>query len=90
MLLHNDVGGVGPAAAVVVDRFGGSLDGVRTALDDLRDNFADVHAQGAIAYADEMAQNHPTFDHRNLLGDAVTAIGEFHAALANPHHSTGD
>ncbi len=84
VLLHNDAGGVEPAALTVLDRFGGSLEGVRTALDDLRDNFADVHAQGAIAYADEMVRNHPTLDHRNLLGDAVTAIGEFHAALANP------
>lgn len=81
VLLQNDAGGVEQAATTVVDRFGAALDGVRTTLDDLRDNFADVAAQGALAYADEMVQNHPALDHRILLGDAVTAVGEFHTAL---------
>jgi len=81
VLLHNDAGGVDQAARTVLDRFGPDLNGVRTALDDLRATFAAVHAQGVIASADEMARNHPALDHRTMLGDAVTAVGEFHAAL---------
>lgn len=81
VLLHNDAGGVEQAAETVLDRFGPDLAAVRTALDDLCDNFADIAAQGTLAYADEMVLNHPTLDHRALLGDAVTAVGEFHTAL---------
>lgn len=81
VLLHNDAGGVEPATRKVLDWFADDLRGLQTALDDLRDNFADVAAQGALAYANEMLQNHPGFDHRLLLGDAVTAVAEFHATL---------
>ena len=77
VLLHNDAGGVEAASVMVLERFGTELGSLRTALDDLRDNFADVTAQGAVAYADEMAGNHPELEHRLLLADAVTAVGEF-------------
>lgn len=81
VLLHNDAGGVEAAADIVLAQFGSDLAAVRTALDDLRDNFADVDAQGAVAYADEMLANHPDLDHRALLADGVTAISEFHRIL---------
>ncbi len=81
VLLHNDAGGVEPATAAVTDRFGTHLGSIRTALDDLRNNFADIGAQGALAYADEMVANHPDLDHRALLADAVVAVGEFHEAV---------
>lgn len=78
VLLHNDAGGVDAAGTAVITRFGSDLASARTSLDDLRANFADISAQGAVAYADEMAANHPELEHRALLADAVTAIGEFH------------
>ncbi|MFZ1488679.1 MAG: nucleotidyl transferase AbiEii/AbiGii toxin family protein [Ilumatobacteraceae bacterium] len=81
VLLHNDAGGVDAASATVLARFGGDLDSIRPALDDLRDNFADTRSQGPIAYADEMIGNHPELDHRALLADAVTAVGEFYDSV---------
>lgn len=83
VLLYNDAGGVEAAADIVLARFGSELASVRTALDDLRDNFADVAAQGAVAYADEMLGNHPDLEHRALLADGVTAVGEFHGILSS-------
>ncbi len=83
VLLHNDAGGVEPAANIVLTRFGSELGSVRTALDDLIDNFADVAAQGAVAYADEMLGNHPELEHRVLLADGVTAVGEFYRILSS-------
>lgn len=81
VLLHNDAGGVEAAGDVVLTRFGSELRSLQTALDDLRDNFADVAAQGAVAYADEMLGNHPDLDHRTLLADGVTAVREFYGIL---------
>lgn len=78
VLLHNDAGGVATAASAVRSRFGSELSAIRTALDDLRDNFADVGGQGPTAYADEMTSNHPDLDHRAMLADAVIAVSEFH------------
>ena len=83
VLLHNDAGGVDAAASAVFAQFGDELASIRTALDDLRDNFADIGSQGPSAYADEMLVNHPELDHRALLADAVTAVSEFHHALTN-------
>ncbi len=50
VLLHNDRGGPAAAAELVRNRFGGELEAVRTALDDLRANFAVPKAQGSQAY----------------------------------------
>jgi hypothetical protein len=83
VLLHNDAGGVDAAVCTVVARFGDELGSIRTALDDLRDNFADIGSQGSGAYADEILVNHPGHDHRAVLADAVTAVSEFHHALTN-------
>lgn len=83
VLVHNDAGGVEAAANIVLARFGSDIGSMRTALDDLRDNFADVTAQGAVAYADEMLGNHPDLDHRILCGDGVTAVAEFHAIITS-------
>lgn len=81
VLLHNDAGGVDAAAAAVRTRFGSELGSLRTALDDLRDNFAAVTAQGAAAYADEVIGNHPELDRRTLLADASIAVGWFHEII---------
>ncbi|MBI4932428.1 MAG: hypothetical protein HY828_01040 [Actinobacteria bacterium] len=83
VLLHNDAGGVEAAADIVLTRFGSELSSVRTALDDLRDNFSDVAAQGAVAYADEMLGNHPDLERRALLADGVTAVREFYGILSS-------
>lgn len=84
VLLHNDGGGVEHAAAAVAERFGADIESARSALDDLADNFADTQAQGSEAYADEMGRNHPEIDHRLLLADAVTAVGDFYRLLISP------
>ena len=71
VLLHNDAGGIEDAAQAVVDRFAGDLNLVRTALDDLRDNFAAMDAQEPRAYAEQMMLDHPELDHTSLLAEAV-------------------
>lgn len=83
VLVHNDLGGPQPAARRVLDFFAGELVGASTALDDLRDNFADVDAQGAWAYADEMKFNHGDrdLDLAELRAEAVEAVRIFHAEL---------
>ena len=83
VLLHNDAGGVHSASSAVLARFGDDLGEMRTALDDLRDNFADTRSQGPAAYAAEMIGNHPQLDHRALLADAVTAVNEFHDTVTS-------
>lgn len=83
VLLHNDAGGVGAAAEAVMRRFGADIASMKTALDDLLDNFHDVDAQGTVAYASEMVANHPELDHRTLLADSVVAVAAFHEAV-NP------
>ncbi|HQZ34290.1 MAG TPA: hypothetical protein PK020_07680 [Ilumatobacteraceae bacterium] len=51
------------------------------ALDDLRDNFADLAAEGVVAYADQVRINHPDMVRRVPLADAVTAVNEYHGIL---------
>lgn len=85
VLLHNNAGGVDQAAASVINRFTpADFAQMRTALDDLRDNFADTNAQGPRAYSDEMTLNHPDLDQNQLRGDAVTAVRHFHTRLRQP------
>lgn len=81
VLLHNDVGGPEEAAQAVFDRFGQERVTVRTALDDLLDNFATPYAQGPQAYADQLMLDHPELDRTSLLADAVIAIETFHGRL---------
>lgn len=81
VLLHNDVGGPSVAATRVRDRFGDEIDGVATAFDDLRANFAVIDAQGPQAYVRQMLIDHPDLDPTTLAADAVLAIEEFHRGL---------
>jgi len=81
VLLHNDTGGPSEAAQAVLDKFGGELGTVRTALEDLLANFATTEAQGPQAYADQMMFDHPDLDRATLLADAVVAVGTFHDLL---------
>lgn len=81
VLLHNDAGGVEDAVRAVVDRFGGELYVIRTALDDLRDNFVAIDAQGPRAYAEQMMLDHPKLDHTSLLAEAVIAVETFYQRL---------
>lgn len=82
MLLHNDGGGPGAAAARVVDLFGDELGGsIRSALDDLLANFQTTTAQGQQAYASQMTQDHPELETSEEVADAVAAVHEFHAAI---------
>lgn len=83
VLLHNDAGGPLAAASIVIDKFGADLRGVLTALDDLRDNFGDIDAQGTLAYADEMTRNHEHLDRRDLLSEGLSAVQEFHRLVSD-------
>lgn len=78
VLLHNDAGGPDAAAALVLDRFGDDLTGsIRTAIQDLRANFADPGSQGPVAYTEQMHLDHPELDRRTLAADAVVAVDRF-------------
>lgn len=82
VLLHNDEGGVNAAANRVLAIFGSELVGpIRTALDDLRDNFGHSKSQGPNAYADQMVLDHPDLDATTLRAEAVTAVDQFHSQL---------
>lgn len=81
VLLHNDAGGPTAAAGLARERFGGELETVRTALDDLLANFADRDAQGPRAYVQQMRIDHPDLDSTTLAADAVLAVREFCSAL---------
>jgi len=77
VLLHNDAGGPEAAARAVLDRFGGQLGSIRTALADLAANFANPEAQGPRAYARQMAIDHPEVEPAAALADAVVAVDAF-------------
>ena len=78
VLLHNDAGGPEPAAAMVLDRFGGEITGsIRTAIEDLQANFATLTAQGPIAYRDQLLLDHPELDRATVTADAVLAVERF-------------
>jgi len=78
VLLHNDVGGPEAAAAAVLECIEDDLAGrTRTAVKDLRGNFADPKAQGPTACADQMLLDHPELDRTTLLADAVVAVDRF-------------
>ena len=82
VLLHNDEGGPGAAAARVIDRFSGDLRGfIRTALEDLLANFRTTTAQGPRAYASQMTEDHPELSASETAADAVAAVHEFHTAV---------
>lgn len=82
VLLHNDAGGPEAAAQAVHNRFRADLVGtMRTALRDLLANFADVHAQGPRAYAEQMCLDHSEMDARTLAADAVVSVDLFYRIL---------
>lgn len=81
VLLHNDEGGPHAAAQAILDRFVDDLTGMKTALDDLKANFADPKAQGPTAYADQMAIDHPEIFSQTARADAVVAVESFHNYL---------
>lgn len=77
VLLHNDEGGPESAVRAVLDRFREDLPRVRTALLDLRANFADHGAQGPRAYAQQLALDHPEVERATGLADAIVAVEAF-------------
>ncbi|MDE0521191.1 MAG: hypothetical protein OXH79_04465 [Boseongicola sp.] len=62
MLLHNDAGGTGAAAAAARGRFSGEIAALRTAINDLQANFQDANAQGTRAYVTQLRMDHPELD----------------------------
>jgi hypothetical protein len=77
VLLHNDLGGPEAAAAAVLDRFGDDLGAIKSAVDDLRANFAVPGAQGPTAYVEQMHLDHPELDKKTMAADAVVAVERF-------------
>jgi len=81
VMRHNDFGGIEGAANAVLEKFGDRLDVIRSALDDLLANFEFPHCQGAIAYADQMLEDHPEENRETLLADAVLSVKSFYKQL---------
>ena len=79
VLLHNDQGGPEAAANRVSALFSGDLP--RTALADLKANFAHPRDQGPEAYADQMLVDHEGLEEAGLRADAVVAVSAFCEAL---------
>lgn len=77
VLLHNDAGGPEAAAQAVTGKFHDELPGIASAIDDLAANFADTSAQGPVAYARQMAIDHPEVERSQALADAVVAVQSF-------------
>lgn len=78
VLFHNDLGGPEEAAAAVVERVGGELSGsIRSAMEDLRANFATPAVQGPLAYASQILLDHPELDRATVTADAVIAVERF-------------
>jgi hypothetical protein len=78
VVLHNDAGGPGPAAARVRQVFARDLVGQTwTALTELAANFSDASAQGSLAYAMTMQALHPDLDADVLANDVITGISTF-------------
>jgi hypothetical protein len=83
VILHNDSGGPGAAAAQVRHVFGDDLVGrTATALTELAANFSDERAHGSLAYAMTMQGLHPDLDANELANDAVAGIATFVGGLA--------
>jgi len=78
VLLHNDAGGPEQAAEAVLDAFGDDIVGAtRTAIIDLRSNFADPSAQGTRAYAGQAAIDQPEIDRAVSAAEAIAAVERF-------------
>lgn len=78
VLVHNDLGGPDEAAGAVLSQFGDELTGsIRTAIEDLRANFATPTAQGPLAYADQILLDHPELVRATVTADAVVAVDRF-------------
>lgn len=92
VLLHNDAGGVGEAAARVLATFDtADLRSIETGIRDLAANFADESAQGARAYAEQMVIDDPALDTAAIGADGVLAVERFcDALLAGPSQSGSD
>ena len=78
VLVHNDAGGPDEAAVAVLNRFREHISGsTRTAIVDLRANFADAGMQGPRAYVQQMRLDQPELDPIVVAGDAVAAVEQF-------------
>jgi len=78
VLVHNDLGGPDEAAGAVLSQFGDELTGsIRTAIEDLKGNFATPTAQGPLAYADQILLDHPELVRATVTADAVVAVDRF-------------
>ena len=84
VLMFNDAGGPTAAAEAVRRVLGPETPGsVRTALDDLADNFTNPNDQGPQAYAEQLVADHVDldFDYASLLADAIAAVRSFHKTV---------
>lgn len=78
VLLNNDHGSPAVAAERVTEVFGQSIiDAIRTQVLDLQANFADVDAQGTVAYVSQITLDHPELDQDVAAADAQLAVAAF-------------
>ncbi len=83
VLLHNDAGGPKQAVGLVRERFEGEMGKIRSAVNDLHDNFATHDSQGTQAYVRQMRSDYPELDPKTLAADAFLAVEEFCRSLKN-------
>jgi hypothetical protein len=77
-LLNNDHGNPSAAAERLTELFGPSIINVIHAqLLDLQANFADAHAQGTLAYINQITLDHPDLDPDVAAADAQLAVEAF-------------
>lgn len=81
VLLHNDRGGPQAAVDAILIALPAGPAIFRTALDDLRANFASPAAQGPVAYASQMMLDHEGLDEATLRADAVLAVDALHVGV---------
>lgn len=67
-------------AEVVLQRLGVPTE-LRSAIEDLRANFADDHSQGTEAYVSQHSINHPETDADTAATDAQLAVEQFTGRL---------
>ena len=81
VLLHNDAGGATAAAALVRKHFADDIDTLRTALEELRANFADPRSQGPQAYIQQMLADHPDLDQQTERWRSLLRQGSVDAVI---------
>lgn len=77
VLIHNDVGGPGPAADEVMAKFGDDLPSLHSMFREVGASFSSPADAGPTAYARLALDSEPEEDPARLAADAYAAVTEF-------------